>query len=87
MSDTLRDRCYACDGDKMDPKKRSRACPTCKGVGEIDYCYTCGQAILCGGRDPNATWGFDGRPPRCLREGRSDRRTFAELTKIPKEKT
>lgn len=79
MNDILEGPCWNCDGKRTDPRKRSRKCPTCEGSGSLEYCYTCGEAMLCGGRDPNAMYGFMGDAPPCRRKGRSDKRTHREI--------
>jgi len=72
-------RCSRCQGAGRDPKKRTRSCPVCGGRGSQEYCGVCGETMRCGGRDPDGMDGFMGDPPRCQREGRSDRRTFEEI--------
>ena len=78
----IQGRCNFCLGDGKDNKKRSRKCPNCRGTGQMDYCYSCGEQMnpRCGGRDPSTMDGFIGDPPPCLRRGRSDRRTYNQIT-------
>jgi hypothetical protein len=81
--ETLEGACNRCRGSGKDPKKRSRPCPSCEGRGTHEYCGTCGDFMRCGGRDPQPLDGFMGDAPPCLREGRSDRRTFGEIKTSP----
>ena len=69
-------------GTGRDPKNRKRPCPHCSGTGRAQYCYVCGEKMLCGGReqpDPNVMYFTGFEPGPCHREGRSDRRTYEEI--------
>ena len=69
-------------GTGRDPKNRKRTCPHCSGSGKAQYCYVCGEKMLCGGReqpDPNVMYFMGFEPGPCLRGGRSDRRTYQEI--------
>ena len=61
-------------GTGRDPKNRKRPCPHCSGTGRAQYCYVCGEKMLCGGReqpDPNVMYVMGFEPGPCLRAGRN----------------
>ena len=45
--------CKHCHGSGKDPKKRTRVCPKCAGVGRQLICRTCGDDMPCRGTNPN----------------------------------
>jgi DnaJ-class molecular chaperone len=38
--------CTNCRGKKVDPKKRTRKCPTCKGSGSSNRCDKCNLEVF-----------------------------------------
>lgn len=73
-SEILVGYCWVCNGTCKDPNNRESACSKCSGTGKMDYCYVCGKEMPCKGRAPVALGSFP-----CLREGRSDKREYAEI--------
>ena len=61
--------CPVCRGKRVDPKKRTRKCPKCKGNGlDEEHCDKCGKTVFHGCLiDPDADYctcyGDPGKPP------------------------